>query len=374
MSFPKEWRETIAPSHDEVFQLREVRRAVPPKIQPDLKNLRTMDEVWATLDEEFGQIMENVSGLVRGLVAFKYSKEAKDESSRFMELWRKWNEVYADLHELGKTSVLNHEPTIAAVGNMLPSNSSKDRYIELRLRRLEQGYDELQIMTEFMQAKKKRQKAKERMGTSDNSSNWSRQDPNLSHGTHQQPASSIPPQPGIPCPACNLHHTHISPKGETMYRTRLSSCNVFQNLSIEDKTAVVERSNICTLCLDWTVTHSKDTCDSRVRGELLSACKVWVNGVECGKKHNMLLHRSTAAICNVVRSKAMPSNRPNYQAPSKEQLELPNSSKITLLPIQEVMVEGQGKVCNLLYDSGSNINLVRHAYVKELGLPGSPVS
>ena len=42
LCFHKEWRETVAPSHDEVFQLREIRRAVPPKIQPDLKNLRTM--------------------------------------------------------------------------------------------------------------------------------------------------------------------------------------------------------------------------------------------------------------------------------------------------------------------------------------------
>ena len=48
-----------------------------------------------------------------------------------MELWRKWSGVYADLQELRKTNVLNHEPTIAAVGDMLPSNASKDSYINL---------------------------------------------------------------------------------------------------------------------------------------------------------------------------------------------------------------------------------------------------
>ena len=52
LCFRKEWRETVAPSHDEIFQLREIRRAVPAKLQPDLKNLRTMQEVWSTLDEE----------------------------------------------------------------------------------------------------------------------------------------------------------------------------------------------------------------------------------------------------------------------------------------------------------------------------------
>ena len=92
LCFLKEWKETVAPSHDEVFQLREIWRAVP-----DLKNIRTMQEIWATLDEEFGQMMENVSGLVQRLLAFKYPKEAKGENSMFMELWRLWNEVCADL-------------------------------------------------------------------------------------------------------------------------------------------------------------------------------------------------------------------------------------------------------------------------------------
>ena len=70
---------------------------MPAKIQPNLENLRTMQEFLATLDEEFGQMMENVSGLVRRLLAFKHSKEAKGGTSRFMELWRLWNEVCADL-------------------------------------------------------------------------------------------------------------------------------------------------------------------------------------------------------------------------------------------------------------------------------------
>ena len=81
---------------------------MPAKLQPDLENLQTMQEVWSTLDEEFGQMMENVSGQVLRLLAFQYSKEAKGETSKFMELWRLWNEVCADLRELGKLGVLNH--------------------------------------------------------------------------------------------------------------------------------------------------------------------------------------------------------------------------------------------------------------------------
>ncbi len=63
---------------------------------------------------------------------------------------RKWSQVYADLQELGKSDVLNHEPKIAVLGDMLPSNSSKDHYIELRIKWLDKGDNELSIMAEFM--------------------------------------------------------------------------------------------------------------------------------------------------------------------------------------------------------------------------------
>ena len=64
-AFRNELKETVTPSHEEQFQLREIRRTMPSKLLPDLKNLRSMDEVWSVLDEEFGQILDNVSSLVR---------------------------------------------------------------------------------------------------------------------------------------------------------------------------------------------------------------------------------------------------------------------------------------------------------------------
>lgn len=104
----------------------------------------------------------------------------------------------ADL--LGKVQVLNHEPTIAAVGDIVSSNASKDHYIKLRLKRMDQGEDELQIMMQLMNAEKKRQKDKESMGTSDDSNCCRGWGPNTSYGTQQQHSSTLP-QPGIPCHA-----------------------------------------------------------------------------------------------------------------------------------------------------------------------------
>ena len=81
----------------------------------------------------------------------------------------------ADLWELNKLEALNHEPTIAAVGGMLPSPASKDRYIVLSMRMLAQDYDELKIMLKFMQVERKLQKAKERMNTTEE--NAAKQEP-----------------------------------------------------------------------------------------------------------------------------------------------------------------------------------------------------
>ena len=120
LAFRKEWKDTVTPSHDDTFQLREIRRAMPSKLQPDLKNLRSMDEVWTVFDEEFGQVLDNVSGQVRRLLAFKVSKEAKTESEKFMELSCIWNEICADLRELDKLEALNHKPTVEAVGGCFP--------------------------------------------------------------------------------------------------------------------------------------------------------------------------------------------------------------------------------------------------------------
>ena len=229
---------------------------MPSKLLPDLKNLRSMDEVWTVLDEEFGQILDNVSSLVRRLLAFKVSKEAKTESQKFIELSRIWNEITADLQELDKLEALNHEPTISAVGGMLPSLASKNRYIVLRLKMLGEGYDELQIFSEFMKAERKLQKAMERMHAKPEETNanakketgqpgqcticgksnhttaacYSRKKPNKSHSSQgsTNPSKTSPssnPQK-IPCPACNLQWLAVGlTRCLTLNRLSISQCS-----------------------------------------------------------------------------------------------------------------------------------------------------
>ena len=69
-----------------------------------------------------------------------------------------------------------------------------------------------------------------------------------------------------------------------------------------------------------------------------------------------------------------PSRSPNHLAPSKEELEQADKSQNALLPMQEIMIEGQSKACVTFFNSGSNTNKICRAFAESLGLPGSPVT
>ena len=58
-------------------------------MEPDIKNQETMDEVWALLKREYGQVHELMSELVSELMQFVVSEEAKTKAQYFTELQRK---------------------------------------------------------------------------------------------------------------------------------------------------------------------------------------------------------------------------------------------------------------------------------------------
>ena len=177
----------------------------------------------------------------------------------------------------------------------------------------------------------------------------------------------------IPCPACNLQHM-VQGRNEQYYGSRLSVCPTFKNLSLQDKTRVVEKAKACVLCLDWRGTHSRDQCPTRPGGKPFPNCSVDNNGVACGKRHNPLLHGSTSHLCNVVVAMP-PSKSPNYVAPGKLELETAEESQNALLPIQRVEVGGANKPCVVFFDTRSNTNLVQHTrswgYLAHLSLSTS---
>ena len=133
---------------------------MPVEVQPDIKNLKLMSDVWKDLDEETGQVMELTSELIEALTSFHISKEAKTEDAKFAELYRIWTQMLADLSEVGKISALDHEPTLAKFARRLPNHASRTKYVDLRLELLQETppKTELQIISLFLLQQRKRQK------------------------------------------------------------------------------------------------------------------------------------------------------------------------------------------------------------------------
>ena len=162
---------------------------------------------------------------------------------------------------------------------MLPSLASKNRYIVLCLQMLCEGYDELQIMSDFMRGSCRRLYIERMHKPEENDSKketgqqsqcakcgktghrtvdcWRAKKPTKSHGTKQsavKQSGGSNSQQAKPCPACNLQH-RVKGQYNNFYSSRLYLCPTFQNLSIQDKTKVVKDAKVCTLCLDWRGLH-----------------------------------------------------------------------------------------------------------------------
>ena len=151
--------------------------------------------------------------------------------------------------EVNKESVLNHEPTLAKFAQRLPSHESRAKYVELRMKGLEDNKTKLEIMNAFLILERKRQKAIGRLEvrkpppkaedrqTPGRGCFGCGQEGHLKYqcpekaggakdgGNNRQPArahASMKTEPKV-CPVCSGQHS-FSDKGDLLYRTQLSSC------------------------------------------------------------------------------------------------------------------------------------------------------
>ena len=183
------------------------------------------------------------------------------------------------------------------------------------------------------------------------------------------------------CPVCSRPHEIIVGKNAGKYKTRLSSCEEFRNMSVQERSTAMEKAQACVRCTDWT--HKKSNCDAKFGNKPWQDCTVLDGaGKKCGKKHHNLLHGSNNAyICNMFmgasRRVNTTSNLGVLEATEEgEQALLAQDGCEVLLQMMQVPVlAGSNKTMLGLtfFDSGSSMGLVREGFAKKLGLKGKNV-
>ena len=335
--------------------------------------------------------------------------------------------VHSDLKEVGELAALDHKPTLRRVAMMLPSADSQKNYNRMRRELMAKNaadravenstvavISELDIMIRFMEAERELQddfgqlnlKAEvKRSGNFERTSNMDRGPKGNCYrcdkpghraadcdarvgGRHQaggggggggrgpRPFShSNMRQKPKDCPACNSQHTVMGQDGvTTLYRNRLSTCDVFRALGVEERAAMVEAAGGCALCLDWTGSHQRDTCKElmSVKAGPFPVCDQLVNGNPCGKKHNRMLHGSVAKFCNFLRVNHVKGGK--REAPTSKDIDKADAVT-TLLQVELIRMDAEGReeYGTVFWDSGSNVCLVTEAFAGRMGWKAFPV-
>ena len=392
-AFKREWQTGITGKFDADFEVREIKHNVPSEVEPDVKNLTTMAAVWEVLDARYGMVMELTKELISGLQCLTFSKQATNNSLKFLEMHNEWVKVYNDLEQVGKLSVPDHEPTLCTLAKQLPSEDSKMRYTQLRLLRMADNdravaraaegeepvgvLSPLDIMNEFMRSERKIQVSYEQLlspeevvkakkvvdrkedvcFTCGEQGHVARKCP-TSTSSARSLYTSLDVKP-IPCPACKGQHPFKNKWGHDAWKTRLSACDEFNAMSVPERADLIEKCGGCALCLDWTSDHKRDNCTAKYMGEPFRSCEAFDGGSACGKKHHRLLHGTTTKYCNLLHSPA-------------EDVEA-GDAKTTLKQVQKVPTEGYAEDAITFFDSGSDVNLCTADYAARAGWKGYPV-
>ena len=169
-SFKREWVDSVTGKYDPNHEVRQLKLNVPKEVEPELKNLHEMKEVWAVLDKKYGSTLELSTELVTGLQDFKFSAAARTEPAKFKELHMEFLKVHSDLKQVGELSALDHKPTLVRVARMLPSSDSQKNYNRMRRELIEKNkvdraaenstvpvLSELDIMVKFMETERELQ-------------------------------------------------------------------------------------------------------------------------------------------------------------------------------------------------------------------------
>ena len=284
------------------------------------KNLDSSEEIWARLNERYGDSIEVVDSVIKELKGTTINKHDQDRG--VVELIDVLEKGVRDLTAIKKRSEIANAFTVKLLEQKLPRRVMM-KWLDEEDRCDEE--DRFEAIFKFLKQERKRlEKIIQQNGSSPMGKECGRRRQINAFGDRNSDKQKNN--------SCLLHPdaNHLTRK-----------CRLFLSKTVAERTKIVEDLQGCKLCLSST--HKGKQCPWQSKWE---PCRV----NRCDEYHSRLLHVPQKQSCNVTSDK----------------------DRTTLLLVQQV--KSVKDDVTVFWDSGSSISLVTNDYAERHGFTGIEVS
>ena len=153
------WQELMHPRMDVDVELFELRKCVPAEVKYKVKTLRDLDTVWSVLDKEYGSRdvrRRFTAQRMEDLHRFCYSKQAKTDGEKLLELHQVWREIYTDLQGIEMQENLSCPYTITCFVRKFPEEVFEE-FVRFAMENHSEDKSESLLLDEFLVERARRE-------------------------------------------------------------------------------------------------------------------------------------------------------------------------------------------------------------------------
>ena len=319
--FKKDFQKLMQ-DYDDSSQVYYIRNSSISEDKNLIKTLDTMTEVWSVLDKRYKHSEVGANSLLESFGDIKTPPSSAH--TQFTAVFLKYKELKDGLDSLEEMQYLKCNPAFRRVLlSKLPARI-RERFLEREARKRgekeEKGdpFDRFEFMDEFMEYQFKISMSVESVTVDRNEEekrpkcficgsvdhrkkDCPKQRPGGAASVRKFNAATASPSTVsvLPCRCCGLKH--VNPYTSKQF-TRLSKCDKFRNMDLQNRVKELERLKACALCLDSSGDHQREKCTAKTKGgELFRSCSMIDNsGNKCNKKHNPWVHGGASSYINMV--------------------------------------------------------------------------